>query len=68
MSLEAEVLQLMNDAAEAEPIVLDARLGTTEKGRNVSTKEELDLLWALVSGVRRGVIRVARELDQQREP
>ena len=41
MSLETEVLHLMNDAAEAEPIVLDAQLGTTEK-RNVSTKEELD--------------------------
>jgi hypothetical protein len=63
MSLEKEVQTLIDYELRGDPILQDAMLGKGD--RSVSTQDEVDMLMSFCVGLRKGVLRVARELDEK---
>jgi hypothetical protein len=66
MSLEAEIKKVMEEPLEASAPMLEATTAEKDPNTPISPDEQLTLIYASIAGLKRGVLRLAREIDQQR--
>jgi hypothetical protein len=67
MTLEEEVKKLMEDPIKASAPMLEAATGRENPDEPMSLPANLALIQAQLVGLRRAVLRLAREIDEMRD-